>query len=212
MPAKLEIIESPNSVRAKINFAFREQVNKRMRGYAPVISRKVGELIGNKLMETPAAQSILTGQLKADFGLTDVVAQSALSELIAAVKKSTVVKLDIKTTEGVRNAWAMSVSILPDGLVGVLSKIGSYKSGRYEIPWMEWLLTRGVEVVVDGAYVVYWNADRGRSGMATMEKGSGPEDTFRVDPQFAGTADDNFVVNTIKSLLPEIGVIMRSYL
>jgi hypothetical protein len=51
-----------------------------------------------------------------------------------------------------------------------------------------------------------------RSGFALMFPSGESGKIFRVDPNFAGTADDNFVVNTIASLLPEIGNIMFSYL
>lgn len=211
---EVRIIDSVNSLKAKFDFIARDLVDKRMRSYAPVISRKVGELIGDALIRTPEAQSILTGQLKADFGLTDTQASSSLEQLIEAVKRSTTVKLNIKPTGGVKYAYAMVVSILPAGLSSVLSTIGTYtseNSGK-DIAWMEWLLTRGVEVVVDDAFVIYGNKPSSRSGMAVMAQSGGSGRMFRVDPQYAGTADDNFVTKTIGSLLPEIGLIMRSYL
>lgn len=208
----VRIIDSVNSLKAKFDFIARDIVDKRMRSYAPVISRKVGELIGDALIRTPEAQSILTGQLKADFGLTDAVASTALQQLIEAVKKSTTVKLNIKPSGGVKYAYAMVVSILPAGLSSVLSTIGTYESNGKDIPWMEWLLTRGVEVVVDDGFVVYGNKPTSRSGMAVMAKSGGSGRVFRVDPQYAGTPDDNFVTKTIGSLLPEISLIMRSYL
>jgi len=209
---EVRIIDSVNSLKAKFDFVARDIVDKRMRSYAPVISRKVGELIGDALIRTPEAQSILTGQLKADFGLTDIQASLSLEQLIEAVKRSTTVKLNIKPTGGVRYAYAMVVSILPAGLSSVLSNIGTYKSNKNDIPWMEWLLTRGVEVVVDDAFVINGNKPNSRSGMAVMSQSGGSGRVFRVDPQYAGTADDNFVTKTIGSLLPDIALIMRGYL
>ena len=75
---------------------------------------------------------------------------------------------------------------------------------------MEWLLLRGTEVVIEDAFVIYKDRPNSRSGMAIMAESDSR--VFRVDPQYAGTENDNFVINTINDLLPEIGLILRSYL
>lgn len=211
MTAQLKIIESIDSIKAKILFEVKEQVNKKMRGYAPVISRQVGNLIEYKLLDTPHAQSILSGQLRADFGLSEADAKSALTDLISTIRKNIRVKLDIKADGAIRNAWAMQVNILPPGLIDKLSQVGTYDSGGHSISWMKWLLTKGVSIIYEDYSIMYGSFSTSRSGQAIMAKRVNGE-MFRVEPEFAGTAEDNFVVNTLSSLLPEIGLIMRKYL
>lgn len=211
MTTRLKIIESIDSIKAKILLEVKQQVNKRMRGYAPTISRKVGLLIEQKLLNTPHAQSILSGQLRVDFGLSESDANAALTDLISTIRKNIRVKLDIRADGAIRNAWAMQVDILPPGLINKISDIGSYESGGHSISWMKWLLTKGVSIIYEDYSIMHGGFSTSRSGQAIMAKRVNGE-MFRVEPEFAGTVEDNFVVNTLGSLLPEIGLIMRRYL
>jgi hypothetical protein len=211
----LRIIDTNREVAAKILFEVVEQIDKKMRVAAPKINLLTGELIEKKLMATPHVRSLLAGQLMADFGLSPERASSSVEELISAVKASVKVKLNIKNRGKLGDlAWSMSVTILPEGLSDVLRNIGSYSSNGNEIIWMDWLLTKGVSVIYDDFFVVYSERFKGtsRSGFSLMFPSGGSGRIFRVDPAFAGTIEDNFVVNTLESLLPEIANLMFSYL
>ena len=213
--ARIQITESTASVSAKVLFEVVEQVDKRMRKAAPQINLRVGELIEARIRATPHVKSLISGQLQADFGLNIGEAEEAIESLLFVVKRSVKVNLGIKNRGSLGNsAWSMSVSILPDGFSDVLKGIGAYKSPRSGefIPWMEWLLTKGTTIIYDDFFVAKGEFKTSRSGFALMFPSGQSGKMFRVEPTFAGTADDNFVVNTIASLLPEIGNIMFSYL
>lgn len=213
--ARIQITESTASVSAKVLFEVVEQVDRRMRAAAPQINLLVGELIEARIRATPHVKSLISGQLQADFGLNIGEAEEAVDSLLFVVKRSVKVNLGIKNRGSLGNlAWSMSVSILPDGFSDVLKGIGAYKSPRSGefIPWMEWLLTKGTTVIYDDFFVAKGEFKTSRSGFALMFPSGQSGRIFRVEPTFAGTADDNFVVNTIASLLPEIGNIMFSYL
>jgi hypothetical protein len=213
--ARIQITESTASVSAKVLFEVVEQVDRRMRAAAPQINLLVGELIEARIRATPHVKSLISGQLQADFGLNIGEAEEAVESLLFVVKRSVKVNLGIKNRGSLGNlAWSMSVSILPDGFSDVLKGIGAYKSPRSGefIPWMEWLLTKGTTVIYDDFFVAKGEFKTSRSGFALMFPSGQSGRIFRVEPTFAGTADDNFVVNTIASLLPEIGNIMFSYL
>jgi hypothetical protein len=213
--ARIQITESTSSVSAKMLFEVVQQVDKKMRAAAPQINLLVGELIEEKIRATPHVRSLISGQLQADFGLNIGEAEEAIESLLFVIKRSVKVNLGIKNRGTLGNlAWSMSVSILPDGFSDVLKGIGAYKSPRSGefIPWMEWLLTKGTTVIYDDFFVAKGEFKTSRSGFALMFPSGQSGRIFRVEPTFAGTADDNFVVNTIASLLPEIGNIMFSYL
>jgi len=213
--ARIQITESTSSVSAKVLFEVVEQVDKRMRKAAPQINLRVGELIETRIRATPHVKSLISGQLQADFGLNIGEAEEAIESLLFVVKRSVKVNLGIKNRGSLGNsAWSMSVSILPEGFSDILKGIGTYQSPRSGefIPWMEWLLTKGTTIIYDDFFVAKGEFRTSRSGFALMFPSGESGKMFRVDPNFAGTADDNFVVNTIASLLPEIGNIMFSYL
>lgn len=213
--ARIQIVESTASVSAKVLFEVVEQVDKRMRAAAPQINLLVGELIEARIRATPHVRSLISGQLQADFGLNIGEAEEAIDSLLFVVKRSVKVNLGVKNRGKLGNlAWSMSVSILPEGFSDVLKGIGAYQSPRSGefIPWMEWLLTKGTTVIYDDFFVAEGEFKTSRSGFALMFPSGKSSRLFRVDPSFSGTVDDNFVVNTIASLLPEIGNIMFSYL
>ena len=213
--SRIQIIESTSSISAKVLFEVAEQVDKKMRKATPQINLRVGELIEARIRATPHVKSLISGQLQADFGLNIGEAEEAIESLLFVVKRSVKVNLGIKNRGSLGNsAWSMSVSILPDGFSDILKGIGTYQSPRSGefIPWMEWLLTKGTTVIYDDFFVAKGEFRTSRSGFALMFPSGESGKMFRVDPNFAGTADDNFVVNTIASLLPEIGNIMFSYL
>lgn len=208
MPVRLYITETTESIKAKIIGEIRFEVNKRMRAASPIIRQKVGNLIADRLMDTEHAQSIMSGKLQSDFGLTPDAALTALGDLIRAIRQSTGVNLDVKNGF----AYSLSVTILPNGLSQTLQGIGTYSSNGHIISWMQWLLLKGVTVVVDDHFVVERNSSKSRSGRALMYKSGSSGRNFRVDPHFAGTEDDNFVVNTIKGLFDEVYFIVMGYL
>jgi hypothetical protein len=213
--SRIQIIESTSSISAKVLFEVAEQVDRKMRRAAPQINLRVGELIEARIRATPHVKSLISGQLQADFGLNIGEAEEAIESLLFVVKRSVKVNLGIKNRGSLGNsAWSMSVSILPEGFSDVLKGIGTYQSPRSGefIPWMEWLLTKGTTIIYDDFFVAKGEFRTSRSGFALMFPSGESGKIFRVDPNFAGTADDNFVVNTIASLLPEIGNIMFSYL
>lgn len=210
--ARIQITESIESIKAKILFELKAQVNERMRKAAPIIRAKVGSLIADKIAATPHIQSILSGKLQSDFGLTGPAAQLAVNELISAIRQTTGVNLDIKNGF----AYSMSVTLLPQGLSQAVGNIGQYQSNGHVISWMRWLLFEGVTVVVDDHFVAddttgsIKSFGKSRSGRALMFHSEGR--SFRVDPTFAGTEDDNFVVNTIRGLFDEVYFIVLGYL
>jgi hypothetical protein len=64
----------------------------------------------------------------------------------------------------------------------------------------DWLLLQGTRVVVSDYSVEEVESEDSRSGDAIMKKGG----FFRVDPEFAGTAFDNWITRVIISQAGEI--------
>jgi hypothetical protein len=208
MTARLKFTESTQQIQAKILFEFAEVVDKRMRGYAPLISREVGELIAAELRKTPHVISLLSGKLQADFGLTPAAAQTGVDEIISKVRKSTVVRLSKNPKTNL--VYTISIQLLPEGISSLLDI--SYASYRGRVTWVEWLLTKGVTIVVEDFWAMSGEFEESRSGRAIMVPVGNDKVGFRVDPEFAGTPGDNFVVNTIQGLLPAITNVIRKYL
>jgi hypothetical protein len=205
---RLQVTTTANELRAKIIFEAQEVIDDILRKNASAISRKCGIIISRRLTDSKTFASLLYGQLKLDFGLTNEEADKGTKLILASVRDSTKVKL-IKTKQG--NAFAISINITPN--LPELSQISYTNDGKNggEITWLMWLLTKGVEIVVPDFRIKYGDSkkfENSRSGGALMF----PKGFFRVDPDFAGTVDSNFITDVIQESFPEIVGIIRTYL
>lgn len=152
-------------------------------------------LLGELIMDSPEVASLFNGKLKADFGLDEDV----LSRI--QYHMSYLVEVTYTIENHPKKGPIIVYSIMPrkkddpyaHDTISALSYT-SDKSGE-KIRWLEWLLFRGTEKIND-TYSVQYMKGLGRSGMAIMRilKDS---NGFSVDPEFAGTEDDNMVTRAI---------------
>lgn len=76
----------------------------------------------------------------------------------------------------------------------VESSIGKIDTAKGEqIPWLEWLLTRGNEIIIADYHIKFGFAMASRSGGAIMA----PTLEWSVPSQFAGTRDDNWITRAL---------------
>lgn len=207
--ARVKITTPISEIEGWILFEFRKQVDARLRRASPVIARQVGRLLENKIRSTPHIASLLHGQLRQDFGLSESDAAQYTEEIISAVKSHTSTTLKFKTDKKGNRAVSIVVKVAPDGFISAIAPIGAYQSYGGQVSWLSWLLTKGTEVAVDGFRV--FNGDDltgSRAGDALMIKGG----VFRVDPEFAGTENDNFILEAVRGSLVEISEIIRTYI
>lgn len=206
---QLRILESQNEIHARILFEASQEVDKLLRRNSSAISRKISRLLADRIHETPEMKSILGGKLKADFGLSDQAADEALERVTSLIRENTVVRLNKNVKNGL--FYSITISLLPNGLTPFFDiRYDSIndKGESHPVDWMEWLLTKGVTIINDEFFVMYGPFRTSRSGEAIMVKGG----TFRVDPEFAGTEQDNFIVNTVKRSYQDMIGIIGSYL
>jgi hypothetical protein len=212
MPKKrsLKIIESPRVVKARILFELREVISKAYKRAKPRIEIRSRILIRGHLYQSDTVQSLLNGQLRADFGLSGPDAHNAVSQILDVISRSINVDFVINKANLV---GSIKLDLLPVNISQITGiSAGSYiNSGRKggEISWLEWLLTKGTQIVVDGYHINYEDGlKHSRSGKAEMRKTG----HFRINPSYAGTVDDNFITRSIGETSDEIFTIISSEL
>ena len=165
------------------------------------IEKRVRSLMVRRLSEHPILDELKNGRLALDFGLSPAVANAAISEMLVAIESS----VSVSAIRGGRGFTGLKITVDPLGSITDIPS-GSYDSNGHSIEWMDWLLTRGSQIVVGGFESVFAlsSAEESRSGLGFMIKTGGD---FRVDPQFAGTQDNNFlteIVNGSRVLIENI--------
>lgn len=203
----------------ELNRSVRDYIKNRATAtYKQVESRitiKVREMIRKSIFSSGATQSILSGKLRSDFGLTYSAAQSAVSSIISHILEN--ITLSMSYSYKGANIAVFSLNLLPLGIQS-LSQLpeGNYIStGKYgggDVTWLTWLLTKGTTVVVGDFYVFEGLSGSSRSNESVMQKVKTGRSGFRVDPGFSGSQDDNFVTRALEHIIPEIrGEVFKTF-
>ena len=166
---------------------------------------RIWEIIFKAVSTSAAAASISSGKLRIDFGLTT----SPVAAIAAAVADT----LEIRALQSGGNLLGGLVLKLQSSdytnlfSLPVAVQTATYSRGGREqqitMPWLYWLLSMGQQIIVSDYGVSY--GSKGRTGGGNMNKANAP---FKVDSQFAGTQDDNFITRAVQSVVPQIQKIL----
>lgn len=166
---------------------------------------KISSIILSALNNSSTVQSLLSGKLRDDFGLFGNVVDVTISNIVKHISENIKLQVNQSTTAG--SILVISVELLPGDFNKIVSLPGgSIPSRGGPVDWLEWLLTKGTQVVI-ADYWIYTNAkgftrSGGSSIMRKIE--STPRDPFRVDPNYAGTPDDNFITRSLEPFHKDI--------
>lgn len=189
----------------KITNNFYKEASKELRkifeAASPKIQADVINIVVDALMDCPEVKALQGGSLKYAFGIPD---SEVVTTIVYAIANSTKVKFkNFKFTKStVSNV--LSVYIQPTDMKNILGLEEAYIETEMgaELPWLQWLLLRGDEVIVYDFHVLYRDG-AGRSGGAIMV----PKGVYKVESQYSGTIEDNFITRAITK---EIGKIVEA--
>jgi hypothetical protein len=200
---------------AQLHEGIRKQVNKKVKKSYSSVQSSVAEvlrgMIRERLLASTVTQSLLSGKLRSDFGLTQTDANRTVNRIIEYV--ATNIQLSVKYAHRGKDVAVFTLDLLPMG-VKVLSALpeGNYAStgkfGGGDVTWLTWLLTKGTQVVIGDFYVFDDPEGTTRAGSVMQKTSKKHPDGFRIDPGFAGTEEDNFVTRALTPIIPKIQKIL----
>ena len=197
MKFSLRLLETDSQISKLIMDELKIILDKTINMALPKISTEIQILISEALRSQPEYSSLMTGTLKAELGIAD--ATSINSVIDSLIETLAVQKNDIKVTnKGLSGGFSLTM-MKSDDMNGVIyTDAASVKDASgYSLPWLEWLLLKGNEILVKNYEVSYVSSPYSRSGMAIMIPSSS---SWRVPPQFAGTEKDNWTTRAINSV------------
>lgn len=199
----IKLLESDRAIVTKINRALARQLTKALREAAPRLKTAISPVVARALYASPEIQSLRSGVLKADFGLSS----DPTGSIVAAVASSVYVDIVPLSSSGQNMKGGLKVKIQPENFENLFGLgVGVQPVSGGALPWLEWLLKLGDAVVVVDFGVEY--GPFGRTGMAHMTRAEAP---FRINSTFSGTLGNNFVTRALRSAVPEIkDIIMRT--
>jgi len=199
--SSIRLTSKPSDISKAIVDEFLAQFNKKSNQINSNLSAQMAIIVGSTLNASPTVRSLLGGTLKDDFGLQAGEAGSAITNIIAFLSKNVTAQ-----ALGIKDGVQINLNFLPGGFDDILSVPGgSYKSRGGEVNWLEWLLTKGTQVVI-ADYALFDGAKgKTRSGGSKVMIPQVNKPAFRVDPQHAGTIADNFISRALDPAKDEIG-------
>lgn len=153
------------------------------------VRQAVKPIIIDAIYESPEMESVRSGKLKYDLGL------SVDPSLLIAWSVADTMRLQYSYSP--QYVFNFSLSIQPynyKNLLGLEQAVITSGSGS-QIPWLEWLLTYGNKIIMLDFGVLYKDGV-GRTGGAIMVKNITP---FMIDPAFSGVEDNNFISRALKN-------------
>jgi len=196
------ILESESQIAQFILNELKESVTKLIKKAIPSITKEIKLIVADSLRNQPEYTSLMAGKLKAELGLSDSsVVDSVINGMVESLN---IEQQDIKVSnKGLSGGFKLTMISSNDisGLIFTdISQVFDDKG--YSLPWLEWLLLKGNEVLVKNYAVKYTTSNRSRSGMAIME----PSDStnWRVPAEFAGTQKNNWTTRAIDNIEAQI--------
>tara|TARA_R100000951_G_scaffold33185_2_gene28159 strand:- start:693 stop:1316 length:624 start_codon:yes stop_codon:yes gene_type:complete len=201
--ARINIVTSQKQISAEVNKTLTKMANKALAKSAVKIRKGAYPIIRNAIIDSSEIQSLKSGALKAEFGLESDIT----SELVDTIMAS----LDVVVTKvrGGKFARSGSVAIViqPSDYSNLLSRgfASQLTEDGTRLPWLSWLLTLGDRIIVADFGVEF--GDFGRSGGGKMTKQTKP---YKVNSQFSGTTNNNFITRAIASATPTIQKMLKN--
>lgn len=202
----LRIIESNTELSRRINQAIARELNSKIKSNKNKVVNRIKRAIPLWLESRPEIAELRSnqtpGSLNAQIGFPRGTADYAVDEIIDGIVQS--IQVDVKdVTNSLKGG--IEFAIQPASFTNLLSLPSSTfttETGT-TLEWLNWLLKLGTRTIVFG--YSYTPDLGGRSGGGVMEGGG----LWRINPVFAGTAEDNFITRAFENREKELANILR---
>ncbi|MEO2157830.1 MAG: hypothetical protein ABGX31_00680 [bacterium] len=187
----LKLPESDKEIERKILIAVSQEMNKRVKRNQGKIRRDFEKLISIWVRQSQEIQSLkseaVQNTLNSEFGLVPGQGSILEDQIVESIVGS--IQIEVQQFDSNLNG-GISVYIQPtdfENLLGITD--GFIRSENSPLHFLHWLLVEGDKILIVGYKYVPMIAGRSKGGIMRSKTGG----SFRVKPEFAGTAENNFV-------------------
>ena len=206
MKFSLKLLESDSQIKSLILAEIQKEIEASISKSIPKITNEIKSAVSLALKNEPEYQSLIGGQLKAEFGIPDSGQVNSVIDLMVNTLKFRQIPIRAGSF-GLSGGFELSM-LESSNLGGVISSAPAYVTDikGYSLPWLEWLCLKNNEIIVRNFEVKYDPSPRSRSGMAIMVPSP---DSWRVPPAFVGSRDRNWTTRAIERVEPQVYSIIQ---
>lgn len=207
MKGRIKLTNGIGELEQAIRSHVKNRANRTFKQVESLVKQKLETKIRSNILSSNTTRSLLNGKLRSDFGLNPTDAGIAVAAIVDHIVNN--LEVNLKYSFRGKNIATFTLDLLPMGIeeLSVLPQGNYLSTGKFgggDVSWLTWLLTKGTTVVIGDYYVLENPRGASRSGSSVMQKNGKGGSGFRVDPAFAGTAQDNFVIRALEPIIPEI--------
>jgi hypothetical protein len=207
---KLKLKTPKAKIKRDINSSLVEGISKLLNSHSfqSTMIRETKNILARKLSSQPEYIDLVKhdGQLRKELGVVD--GTSVMEQLIQDWCNSTVLSVKPpRLASGKISGTIISLMAIKADYQDVLSQVyASYETEKdVNIPWLEWLLTKGQEIMVINHKVRTFSKyiPSSRTGTNTImikAKGKG----WGVPIEYSGTLENNFATRAVVDSMPDI--------
>lgn len=210
MKITFRLVDSDSDIQKQILNLLKDTMDKAFKQSLPKIKHRVKQEVKDAIVTEPEYQSLIGGKLKYEFGIPS--SQKIESIIDIWINNITINYSGIKIG-GRGLSGSLSLGMIRSSYDDVLANDGATvvdsQSGAV-LPWLEWLLLYGGKIIVRDYKVQIAPNSRSRTGMAIMVQSGGSN--WRVPPEFAGTASNNWITRALDKIDSKITDILEEEL
>lgn len=196
MDFSLEVKTPLNEIVTNIFNEMRDYLTKVLRKSKDDIDYDIRAYIEASILGEPEAHELISGRLRDDFGIESP--EPIVKEIAKAVANTLKIKtIPMSATKGGFFRGGYEISFSRQDFSEALGVEGTtYTSNGHVVPWLEWLLFKGNEIIIVGYMVKYKGIPTSRSGSAFMARAINGK--YKVPSEYAGTEEDNWITRALR--------------
>lgn len=206
MKLSFNLLETNSEIEKKILNAILDIINSKLNLAKNNIINGLQELVRTAITSEPEYQSLVAGQLKYELGIDNT---AKIEQIIDIWISNIDINFTSASITGSQITGQIMISMIKSDYSDVLSSeaasITDINTGSV-VPWLYWLLLGGGDILVKNYEVLIGPNPRSRTGNAIMISS---KNNWRMPPQYAGTAEDNWVYRAISKLDSQIENLMQ---
>jgi hypothetical protein len=169
-------------------------LNHNTRAKIPAFTIHVRKYVYQSLITSKGYKDIISSRFTADFGLEAGSESHRMNAIVDEIVQNVLVVATPYSILGNKIVGGIVVNLLVDDYSDILALPEAVVDTKKEtLPWLDWTLNLGNQVVVDGYDLLFGDFPQARSKEAIMAHGG----AWRVPPEISGTKDNNWITRAI---------------
>ena len=209
MKFSISLMDSQSDITNNILNQLKVVLDKALIKTANIIEFKIRSLLEDALKNEPEYSSLINGELRKELGIADV---SNVDIVISHICNTA--KIDISRVKTSKSGLSGGIllTVIPRDMGNIVNQSSAMvidNERGYSLPWLEWLLFKGGDIIIRNFEVQYGVNPRSRSGDAIMVSSNS---NWRVPAQFAGTIGNNWTTRAVSRIESKVTELIKTEL